>query len=238
MRNILFSFFAVCASMAVYSQNIPPINMSNINLNPELVKSYVDNFRNNVLNYSSVSDKNENVIGSPYSDEKFRKATVNDSPFQFDLRYNIYSDKLEFMKEDQVYDLESPDNLTFTFPETKKSIKKLKYNIDGKNIDGYLYVLKEGQKFILYKKENVLLKYDEGATNSYVNHSKIRFNTQKPTYILFYNNEYQVLPKNRKDLVKMFKNNSTLDTFLKTSDNKFKTDDDFIQIADYLDRNN
>lgn len=232
--TILFVFI----STVLYSQlnPVPPINMSNVNLNPELVKSYIDNVRNNTLNYSSVSNKRTDVIGSPYLDEKFRKVTVNDSPFHFMLRYNAYSDKLEFEKDNQVYDLDSPNNLIFKFPETNNRIQKLNYSVNGKTTDGYLFLLRLGEKYILYKKENVLLKYDEGANNSYVDHSKIRFNKTKPDYILFYNNEFKSLPKNKKEFVKLFKHDDELGEFMKNSRNNLINDNDFIKAIEYLDK--
>lgn len=237
MRTSIISIFILLLyPTLLYSQRPSPnlsINTSSTNLNPEMVKNYVDNLKNNVLNYSSHSEKSENIIGSPYIDETFRKVTADGIDLTLQVRYNVYTDKMEFQKDKEIYDLVVPQNIILNFPETKKSIQKLEYNVNGNITDGYLYVLYRGKKISLYKKEKILLKYDEGANNSYVDHSKVRFNSKKPDYILLSDNQYQILPKSKKEFNTLFGEKTT--DFFNKSRNKLSNDDDYIKIAEFLD---
>lgn len=235
MRTSIISLFLLLLySTLLYSQSPNfSINTSNTNLNPEIVKNYVDNLKNNVLNYSSQSEKSEDIIGSPYIDETFRKVTADGIDLTLQVRYNVYTDKMEFQKDKEIYDLIVPQNIILNFPETKQSIQKLQYNLNGNITDGYLYVLYRGKKLSLYKKEKILLKYDEGANNSYVDHSKVRFNNKKPEYIIFSDNQYQILPKSKKEFITLF-GEKTAD-FFKRSKNKLSNDEDYIKIAEFLD---
>jgi len=222
-----FKLIACFATIQIGAQAELRISTPQMPLNTEMIKGYIDNLRNNVLNYSTAAATNANVIGSPYINDAFLKATVEGQDLPFNIRYNNYSDKMEFMQDDKIFDLNSPDNLVYYFPASKFYLQKLKYDLDGKIYDGYLYRLDKGKNYILYKREKILLKYDEGANNSYVDHSKIRFNKQNPEYILFYNDQYHLLPRKRKNIISLLKLETKSNN---NSKDNLRTDEDYIKL--------
>lgn len=225
---------ACFATISIAAQAELRISTPQTPLNTEMIKGYIDNLKNNVLNYSTAAPTNDNIIGSPYVDDTFFKTTVEGQALPLNLRYNNYSDQMEFMQDSKVFDLSSPDNLVYYFPASGIYLQKLKYNLDGKVHDGYLYRLDEGKNYILYKRERVLLKYDEGANNSYVDHSKIRFNKQTPEYLIFYNGQYYLLPKKKKDIISLFSVDHYVANELQDTKGNLRTDADYVQFFKQL----
>jgi hypothetical protein len=140
-----------------YSQHInpvAPINISGASLTHDQLKSYIDNVNNNTLIYRE-NDDYSLFKGSPYLDSTYKKVKIDDFLMPQKLRYNAYSDKMEFEKDGKIYDAQIPDNAVLNFFEFNKNFKKMKYTLEGKNYDGFLTIVSEGN-FLRYIKKKVL----------------------------------------------------------------------------------
>jgi hypothetical protein len=152
MKKISLIIMALLGNF-YYSQHInpvAPINISGASLTHDQLKSYIDNVNNNTLIYRE-NDDYSLFKGSPYLDSTYKKVKIDDFLMPQKLRYNAYSDKMEFEKDGKIYDAQIPDNAVLNFFEFNKNFKKMKYTLEGKNYDGFLTIVSEGN-FLRYIK--------------------------------------------------------------------------------------
>lgn len=220
-----------------YSQNpIPPINVSGASLSHEQLKGYIDNLNNNTLIYKE-NDDYSLFKGSPYYDNTFKQVKIGGFLLPQRLRYNAYSDQMEFEKDSKVYNAQIPENVLLNFFESGKEFKKTQYTIGGKSYNGFLSILSEGKYLALYKKEIIKLREGDGLNNGIVDHRGAVFSPQKPIYIYFFDNSYSILPKNKKEIVNKFSMVEGLAKFI--DDNKLNLKDDFdlVKLSNYINEN-
>jgi hypothetical protein len=96
----------------------------------------------------------EEVIGSPYLNEKFSSGTVYTFNAKFTdvaLRLNVYNNYIEFQQNDKMYILDpEPRIKKVTFDN--KAFVVLKHDFKGKSELGYLQLLDSGKVMLLSKK--------------------------------------------------------------------------------------
>jgi len=103
--------------------------------------------------FSQVKSYRE-IQGSPYFNEEFsdgRIVTKDDKSVFLKLRYNIYSDEIEFLNNDKIYSIAKPVYIKeFCIGEQK--IRFSTY-LDGKFVkNGFLLVLTQGDYTLFVKK--------------------------------------------------------------------------------------
>lgn len=102
--------------------------------------------------------------GSPYLQPNYMYAFVDDINKPFKMRYNAFSDEMEFDNEGVVYDLDKTKYKTVNFDDLNKKYAILSYQDGNQKRLGFLVEIVSGTIISLYKNERV--SFSEGKKSS------------------------------------------------------------------------
>lgn len=125
--------------------------------------------------------KYEDIQGSPYQSPLFQKASVGEKYGNIDVRYNAYTDDIEFLNNGKTEVLPKQDD--FTRIEILSSKQAFVYFKSSTEPKGYLTEIAKG-KNSAYKKEKVTFKDATVASNGYQTGKPAMFIKQDPIYYL------------------------------------------------------
>lgn len=184
--------------------------------------------------------KDDNTEGSAYIDgNKFRIVEISgfSKPKQ-GLRYNAYSDEMEFEDAGGLYNIEKQNLLKINFPELKKSYVCLSYNVDGNKKYGYLVELKEGKNIKLYKREKIEFVAGTKSTNAFVKDAKDYYEKEKDLYLIQTKYQFYKIPKSINEFSNYFGEKSTLiNDFAKANKINLNKEADLIKLVDFINQN-
>lgn len=195
------------------------------------------------LNKQMISDSKErkaldekNIAGTPYLDKHFQKSYIlktNGSELKdIQLRYNIYSDNMEFINDGQILAVAFPSEIHRIKLGNKTFIYK-QYQTGNKIQHSYFEVIHEGY-FQLLKKYITTLKTPE----TFATADSARFIQQPPIYFLRRDqgNIYPVT--SQKKLVKILQpvHQPAID-FVKTNKINGKDETKLIRLMEFLEEN-
>jgi hypothetical protein len=181
------------------------------------------------MNYSEIE-------GSPYLNddliEGYATFRLGDSAVHY-LRYNIYSDEIEYLKGNQLYVIDNEEKLDRVYVDGH-TFFFTPYSIRNSVKTGYLELLVSG-KAKLYIKYNVDFEKAENAQSSYDKPKPPRFVNKLPQYfyslygapIVDFNNDSGGLEVVGKDHYEQLK------TYAKKEKLKLRKTEDLIQIFKY-----
>lgn len=122
----------------------------------------------NIIAGSSASNRDINlpkeIKGSPYLQPNYMYAFVDDLNKPFKMRYNAFSDEMEFDNEGEVYDLDKTKYKTVNFDDLNKKYAILSYQDGNQKRLGFLVEIVSGTIISLYKNERV--SFYEGKKSS------------------------------------------------------------------------
>lgn len=173
------------------------------------------------------------VAGSRYLNENYLNAKVNKGTQDFLIRYNAYSDVMEYKNGADVLELIKDKNTHFTFQDGT-TYELFTYNLDGKSYERYHQVLVENKNGKVSKFQSIKLMPAQKATNSYEKDTQATYRANKDVYFLTYNNQTFEFDGKQKNLVKIipFKEDA-IKKFYK--ENKIKENDaDMIKVGHFL----
>jgi hypothetical protein len=135
-------------------------------------------------------EKYENIQGSPYLTDEFKKGKVyikrgkKIKSINIDLNYNRYSNEFEFlMSGNRVFVLTNLDKIEKIVYDGKTfKYKEFKYG-HGRYKKGYLQELVKG-KYSLFKKFETEFKEEEAPASSYDEYKPARFVEKSPDYFM------------------------------------------------------
>lgn len=176
--------------------------------------------------------------GSPYyNGESFLKADILDySKNLQELRYNAYSDEMEFMSNKEVYIADKEPGMLVNFEDLNKKYICLNYNFGFGNRYGYLVLLvSDSQKYSLYKREKFELLKGEKSPNGITKDRNDYYSKEKDLYLLSYNGDFKKIDNSKKSLVDAFgaKSNEA-ELYLKTNKLNIKKESDLIKLISYM----
>ena len=179
----------------------------------------------------------EDYNGSPYLNHPFSLGTINNTNenkiYSFQLRYNVYEDKMEIQKEDKSIVNLAKENYFDVLILGEKFILTT-YEINGAKNVGYLELLFDKNNLILYKKHTRTLISAKKAKSSYEEDKPAKFVTSESFYFKSKNNNTILLPKKKKDFLKSFNNKSTeIASYMKKNKLKNSKKEDLIKILTY-----
>lgn len=180
--------------------------------------------------------KYDEIIGSPYVYENFIPANVNKTYENTSIRYNSYSDEIEFKKDGSPLVL--PKNKDFSRIEIESN-KQTIVLLDTKDkLEGYFFEILAG-KNILYKKIKTKFIDMVPAANSYATDKPASFKTLDPIYyIKTAEDTYIKNPKNQKDLIQQMPDKKdVLTSFFKENKIKFDKEEDMKKLVTFLNQN-
>ena len=179
------------------------------------------------------------IEGSAYLDTNFvpGTVTVNDTT-QFKgvpLRYNIYSDKIEFMTENNHILEISNSTGSYTFTFENQFFENKQYIYDGEKQQGILQLLVDGT-FKLYKKYRIEF---ETATKAkgFQDPKPDRFEREKDRYFISVKEGTPKLVMRKKDLKNILKPHvAKIDSYIKDEKIKVRSEEDLIQLIEHCNR--
>lgn len=192
--------------------------------------------------------KLSDIKGSPYLNDRFMQGEIiigEESEGHHNLRYNIYSDQIEVLREDNVQNASSED------PKYDVILKldKIKIILDGKTIEPYYHLtdsnktiksffieVYKNNKYTLLNKKRCVLTPAQKATTPNQADRAARFNIYDDYYVLTDSEQYpQKLELKKRTFAKSFPEYSKpLKEYLKKEEINLKKQEDLIKVLDYL----
>ena len=181
--------------------------------NPQSFNSVLDDWQRSAFKID------KSVVGSPYLTNEFQLSKVNDFPDQIQMRYNIYHDNIELLKDEKIMILPKEEiysNISIGYGKDSKLILK-----EG----GYFVLITNFKDIKILKKVKVKFQDFKKAKSSYEEDLPASFIRLDDQYFIFRDNKLENIPKNAKDFVELFpeKKNDLL-KFIKEKKLKLNTD--------------
>jgi hypothetical protein len=187
-------------------------------------------------------DRSDKTIqGTPYIIDDFSPARVSaDSEKIYNLRYNAVSDQMEVETDKNTIQAinKNIDGVKITFLKDEKTYQSINYiNEDGIAERGYfIHVNGVNSKIKLLAKETKKFIERRPAKSSYQDTKPAEFKRLDDVYyIIIKNNTAQLLPEKKKDLLKLFPENSDkIEDFIKSNRIKMSKQEDLLELMSYI----
>jgi len=187
-----------------------------------------------LLSFSKSPDFNDaNTTGSKYLSENYQSTKVNKGDQNFQIRYNAFTDMMEYKSGSDILELIKEKNTHFTFQDG--SVYELfQYQADGKSYDRYHKVLTDKNGIKVSKFQNIKLIPAKKATSSYDSDTQAAYKPNKEIYFITYNNQTFEFDGKQKSLEKIISGKGdAIKAFYK--ENKIKENDsDMIKLGNFL----
>jgi hypothetical protein len=180
--------------------------------------------------------KYSEIKGSPYLNDSFSPAKATCCNEIMPMRYDTYTDEIEYKKEGTVYTLlkESPyTKIEFTSPKVVLTLE----DIDHK--PGYFILLADGKNSLL-KKITTKIESPSGNKNPVSFASKdtnSNFRRDEPIYYVKTEKGTYKLLKNKKDILDLYPDKTTeLNSFFDSNKIKFNKEESLIKLVNFLNK--
>ena len=187
-----------------------------------------------ILSFSKSPDFNDaNTTGSKYLIESYQSTKVNKGNQDFQIRYNAFTDMMEYKSGSDILELIKEKNTHFTFQDG--SVYELfQYQLDGKSHERYHKVLTDKNGIKISKFQSIKLIPAKPAANSYDTATQAAYKPNKEVYFITYNNQTFEFDGKQKSLEKIIPGKSdAIKAFYK--ENKIKENDsDMIKLGNFL----
>lgn len=186
-----------------------------------------------------VRKEDRKIDGSPYvNGEKFEKVVIKDySKNVQNLRYNAYSDEMEFKMGEELYNANKVDALKVQFPSLKKTYESITYSYDGRTKSGYLVLLVENPKFSLYKREKMELMGGTRSNNGFTKDANDYYEKDKDLYLVAKDKKFSKFPKNTAEAAEVFLvDKKDLESFVKSNKINFSKEPDMIKLVEFINK--
>ena len=148
------------------------------------------------------------------------------------MRYNMYSDKMEFKNENQQTLEMDNTRLGWQFYLGNKKMANLQYLVKGKNVSGVLEWMVEG-RIRLYKKYSVEFKPATKAAG-YQDPEPDRFCRLDDHYLIAIDGALPDFCRSSKEVVEKLRSvKPDIDRYVKEQKLKLKTDEGLIMLVEY-----
>jgi len=187
-----------------------------------------------LLSFSKSPDFNDaNTAGSKYLSENYQSTKVNKGDQDFQIRYNAFTDMMEYKNGSDVLELIKEKNTHFTFQDG--SVYELfQYQADGKSHERYHKVVTDKNGIKVSKFQSIKLIPGKKATSSYDSDTQAAYKANKEVYFITYNNQTFEFDGKQKSLEKIIPGKGdAIKAFYK--ENKIKENDsDMIKLGNFL----
>lgn len=181
------------------------------------------------------SFKYEDISGTPYLTKTFSNAKLADNYEQLPVRYNSYTDEIEFQKDNKTSVL--PKEAKFSRIEISSPKQTLALLETNDDLSGYFFEISKG-KNTLYKKIKTKFIDYVPAPNGYASDKPANFKTLDPVYYIKTEKGFIKKPKNQKDIIEQFPDKKeALTAFFKSNKIKFDKEEDLIKLVAFLNQN-
>ena len=194
---------------------------------------------NNDANYSRVINQNNlvdkkteiKIDGSPYLFNEFNLSKIGDYKDIINVKYNIFSDEIEFVKNGQLLALNKTSDLA--------RIRFINYNTtlvlkDINGNKGYYLELFNNNGKVLLKKLKIRLEKGKTSQNSYDMDRNSRYIEDEPIYYFFIGNNLIASNKFKKIEGDLEKKGYNIKEILKQEKLNIKNDQDLIKLLNLI----
>lgn len=179
--------------------------------------------------------KYEDIAGSPYYSKDFVTAKIATNYEQIPVRYNSYTDEIEFKKNNETQVL--PKSAEFARIEISSPKQTMILIETSDELSGYFFELVNG-KISLYKKIKTKFVDVVPAANGYATERPANFRNLDPVYYIKTEKGFIKKPKNQKEIIAEFPDKKdALTAFFKSNKIKFDKDEDLIKLVTFLNQN-
>ncbi len=226
MKKIIFSILLCGAFTSAFSQQV---RYTNVMFGAPVILDYV-------ISKSGKNLKYDEIIGTPYLNKNFNTAKVAEGYEEVPVRYNSYSDEIQFQKNNEILALPKEAKFSRVTITSPKQVFVLLNTSD--ELNGYFVELVSG-KTSLYKKIKTLFIDAVPAPNSYASDKPASFKSQQPVYyIQTEKGDFIKKPRNQKDIIELFPDKKdSLNDFCKSNKIKFDKDEDLIKLVNFMNQN-
>lgn len=193
-------------------------------------------FKNDFNVVKLIKGENEAYTGSPYLLKEFKDANISTTEGkgykEIPMNYNIYTDKFEFLLDEQPYSLEHIENIAYIELDGQNFLWK-EYSYSSANSAGYLERLCTGE-YSLYKKYRVVYTKPI-ATTGYKEAKIADFSTRRPDYFIK-SGESKIHHISSFDDIPIPdpSKSAEIEGYIKKSKLNFKKEENLISLVNYL----
>ena len=213
MKQFLFIFAAILCSISTYSQVI------NINGFPTVLTTT-----------GEVPDDLKAIQYKKYVSQEYKPAYVDEFKQRAFLRYNIFDDQMEFVKDANIYYLQKDEGRKVKFADN--TTYKV-YNLNGDN--HFFLVHVDGKNSLVGK---LVVKFIEAkkATSGYEQDKPADYKRRKDIlYFALDGRGLVKVPTKKKDFYNVFgANSSAVKSYMKKNKLGYKKERDLKKIVNYL----
>jgi len=196
---------------------------------------YMD-YANITKTSSGPNNKYSDMAGSPFLNEDFEKGRVelrNGKTYEGPLRYDIYSDQIEFQtKDEKVYEIKNPETVeNISIGEHEFICFKKE---DGRELEGIYEEFVNGDLTLLAK-HRVFLK-DAVPAKPYIEPKPATFIKKKTEYLIVNTNGDVIPIKNKKDILALG-DAADIKSYIKKNKIQISNEKDLIRLVTYLNEN-
>lgn len=207
------------------------------NVNAQLVVGGFSQIEMNSIMLRKDNLRDSDITGSQYFNENFLMGKVSGIKESIELRYNAFSDEIEFRNpNDTIYTLIKDEKLNPIEIFKKKYIYTKYKNEKNEIVNGYLLEIYSG-KLNLYKNEKIILIPAKEPRSGYDSYTPPKLQKSSSDYFLKLkdSNEIFVFPRNRKELISYYPNKENeIKEFLKSNKLGFSKEEDLMEITKFL----
>ncbi len=181
--------------------------------------------------------ENKNIAGTPYLNDEFVKGSIvtTDSLMYRDipLRYNIYTDEMEFADPgQQPRIIGNPRNFLF-FSIEGRTFTYFTFTENNRPEQGYFEVLNNGNCLVLIRRQVVFAQREEAK--GYSDARPARFEKRPDQYYLKFDNKLpvEVRLRQRAILAAFDYRRHEIADFIKEKKISFRSVDDLVEVAGY-----
>ena len=188
-----------------------------------------------VINQNNLVDKKNEVKieGSPYLFNEYNLSKIGDYKDEINIKYNIFSDEVEFVKNGQLLALNKTPDLSKIRFINYNTILVLK-EINGNN--GYYLELFNNNGRQLLKKLKIRLEKGRTSQNSYDLDRNTRYIEDEPIYYFFIENNLIASNKLKKIEGDLEKKGYNIKEILKKEKLSIKKDQDLIKLINLINK--
>lgn len=209
------------------------------NSNAQLIMGGINQVEMNSVLLRKGNTRDTDVTGSQYFNENFLKGKIKGIPESVELRYNAYTDEVEFRdSNDTIYTLIKDEKLN-PIEFFKKKIVYTEYqNEKNQIVNGYLFEVYTS-KYKIFKNEKIILLPAKEPRSGYDIYTPPKLQKTNSLFFLKLSDDKDifVFPKNKNELIKHFPDKKNeINEFFKSNKLGFSKEGDLIQIVNFLEK--
>lgn len=178
------------------------------------------------------------VKGSAYFNENFLSADIINFQTSYPMRYNAFSDQMEYEVDGLQYDLDKLQHSVVEFQGIKKKYVATTYNDGSGFVNGFLVELHKGDHYALYKREKIVFVEATEAKTSMDTDTPAYYKPLKDMYLIGLKDGSVVeVPKSRSKFAKLLgADSSKVEDYIKKNKIDLTKENSLITLLNYMDK--